>query len=117
MLSKLVKSFQYAAQGFPVAFRGRNMRIHGLAAVVVVIAGWWFQIAPFEWLVVLLLIGGIWALEMVNSALEDLADTVRDSLKLDYKATQIPRDLTAGAVLVLSVVAVICAMIIFIPKL
>lgn len=114
-VSKLVQSFGHAMEGFPVAFSDRNMKIHGLAAGIGIFAGWWFQINRLEWLVVFLLIGGIWSLEMVNSAIEELSNTVRDSLKLDRQATKKPRDLAAGAVLLMAIISVICAVIIFTP--
>lgn len=114
-VNKLLQSFGHALEGFPLAFSDRNMKIHGLAAGVVIFAGWWFQISKLEWLVVFLLIGAIWALEMVNSAIEELSNTVRDSLKLDRQATKKPRDLAAGAVLLMAIISVICAVIIFLP--
>ena len=114
-VNKLLQSFGHALEGFPLAFSDRNMKIHGLAAGVVIFAGWWFQISKPEWLVVFLLIGAIWALEMVNSAIEELSNTVRDSLKLDRQATKKPRDLAAGAVLLMAIISVICAVIILLP--
>ena len=80
-VNKLLQSFGHALEGFPLAFSDRNMKIHGLAAGVVIFAGWWFQIMVNQngwWF---LLIGAIWALEMVNSAIEELSNTVRDSLQ------------------------------------
>lgn len=114
-LIKLMKSFSYAGQGLPVAFRGRNMRIHGVAAFLVIVAGLWFGVSRSEWLIILLLIAAVWSLEMINSAIEDLANVVRDTNHLNYEATKQARDLAAGAVLVMSIIAAISAVIIFSP--
>lgn len=116
-LRKLLQSFVYAGQGIPVAFRGRNMRVHGAATIVVVGTGLWLGITRFEWLILLMFIAAVWSLEMVNTALEELANTMRDTNHLNYKATKTARDVAAGAVLVMAIIAAISAGIIFIPYL
>lgn len=114
-LSKLIKSFGYAGQGFPVAFKGRNMRVHGIAALLVILTGLWFGITRFEWLVIFIFIAAVWSLEMINTAIEDLANTMRDTNHLGYEATKKARDVAAGAVLIMALIAAICAVIIFLP--
>ncbi|MBP9781224.1 diacylglycerol kinase family protein [Candidatus Woesebacteria bacterium] len=116
-LHKLLQSFVYAGQGIPVAFKGRNMRVHGAATIVVVIAGFWLGITRFEWLIILLFVAAVWSLEMVNTALEELANTMRDTNHLNYRATKTARDVAAGAVLVMAIIAAISAGIIFLPYL
>lgn len=114
---KLVLSFGYAGKGLPAAFEGRNMRIHGIAALSVIAAGLWFGITRFEWLVILIFIAAVWSLEMVNTAIEELANVLRDTNHLSYEATKKARDLAAGAVLVTAIIAAISAVIIFLPHL
>lgn len=116
-LRKLVLSFGYAGKGLPAAFEGRNMRIHGIAALLVIAAGLWFGITRSEWLVILIFIAVVWSLEMINTAIEDLANVVRDTNHLNYEATKKARDLAAGAVLVTAIIAAISAGIIFLPYL
>ena len=116
-LRKLVLSFGYAGKGLPAAFEGRNMRIHGITALLVIAAGLWFGITRSEWLVILIFIAVVWSLEMINTAIEDLANVVRDTNHLNYEATKKARDLAAGAVLVTAIIAAISAVIIFLPYL
>ncbi len=116
-IQKVINSFSYAAQGFPVAIRGRNMRIHAIAALTVIATGLWLGIGRFEWLVILIFIAAVWSLEMVNTAVEELANTIRDADRLGFEATKKARDVAAGAVLVTAIIAVICAGIIFLPYL
>ena len=65
----LYKSFGYAFAGiFAVVTKERNMKIHCVAMVCVVIAGFVFHITPVEWCICLTLFGLVMALEMVNTA-------------------------------------------------
>ena len=67
----LYKSFGYAFAGiFAVVTKERNMKIHCVAMVCVVIAGFVFHITPVEWCICLTLFGLVMALEMVNTAVE-----------------------------------------------
>ena len=76
------------------------MKIHCVAMVCVVIAGFVFHITPVEWCICLTLFGLVMALEMVNTAVEAVVDLV-----------------TEGDVLIADIMAAIAGMIIFIPKL
>ena len=67
----LYKSFGYAFAGiFAVVTKERNMKIHCVAMVCVVIAGFVFHITPVEWCICLTLFGLVMALEMVNTAVD-----------------------------------------------
>ncbi len=114
---KLVLSFGYAGKGLPAAFEGRNMRLHGIAALSVIALGLWCGITRLEWLVILIFIAAVWSLEMINTAIEELANVLRDTNHLSYEATKKARDLAAGAVLVTAIIAAISAGIIFWPYL
>lgn len=113
----VVKSFSYAKQGLPLAFRGRNMRVHGISTICVIFANVWFGVTRTEWLITVVLVGAVWSLEMVNTSIEELANVVRDTNKLGYQATKYTRDLAAGAVLVMAAIAALCALIIYGPYL
>ena len=78
--------------------------IHAVAMVLVVAAGFVFRISPMEWIAVLIVIGMVFAAEILNSSLERTADFVkaeRDDRKRDIK------DLGAAAVLVCAIIAAI----------
>ena len=68
---KLIDSFGYAIVGIFFCLRHeRNMKIHYLAAVVVICCGFYFHITKVEWMVLLIVIGIVMSLEMVNTAVE-----------------------------------------------
>lgn len=115
-LSKFFKGFSYAGRGVLLAFEGRNMRVHGLAFLIAVAAGWYFQIAAWEWIAILLISGAVMSAEIANTALEDVCNTMRDTLHVPYEGSRAARDMAAGAVLVLAVMAAVIAGIIFIPR-
>lgn len=111
----LYKSFGYAFAGiFAVVTKERNMKIHCVAMVCVVIAGFVFHITPVEWCICLTLFGLVMALEMVNTAVEAVVDLVTKERR---PLAKLAKDAAAGAVLIASIMAAIAGMIIFIPKL
>ncbi len=113
---KVLRSFGYAGQGIVSMVTERNMQVHLMAALIVVFLGNLVRLSRDEWFIILIVIAAVFALEMVNTAVEELANIVRDELKLSYKATQRARDVAAGAVLVMAVVAAIIGTTIFLPK-
>lgn len=112
---KRAKAFTYAWQGFRALLRyEHNARIHCVAAVVTIAAGFIFHISAMEWCAIIICIGLVIAAEALNSAVEALADRITtDHDPLIGRA----KDLGATAVTLLALVAVAVGLIIFIPKL
>jgi len=110
-----LKSFQYAFNGLASAFRQEhNLWIHTLAAIAAITMGWILNISTGEWMVIILVIGGVFIAELFNSAIESLVDIV--SPELNKKAGMV-KDMAAGAVLAAALAALVSGLIIFIPKL
>lgn len=110
---RFFRSLKFAFRGIGFALRESNFKIQIVCAVFVVIAGWYFQISANEWLAVVICIGTVLCAEMLNTAIEKLADFVHP--QQNEKIGQI-KDLAAGAVLILSIISLIVACIIFLPK-
>ncbi|MDQ0161303.1 diacylglycerol kinase family protein [Aeribacillus alveayuensis] len=109
-------SFVFAWQGIISTVKSeRNFRIHLLASVLVIIAGIYFRISLLEWIILFLLIGGILALELINTAIECVVDLVMQ--KKYHPLAKTAKDVGAGAVLVYVIISVIIGILIFIPKL
>jgi diacylglycerol kinase len=115
MIRKHLLSYRYALRGMWLAFRFEpNMAIHVGAALAVVVINYWLDVTKTEWLITLILIGVVWMAEIFNTAIEKLADRVtKEQDPLIGQA----KDLAAGAVLVICIVAVVCAGIIYTPYL
>lgn len=91
----------------------QNIRFHVLAAMVVVLSGLLTGLSYEEWLIVILLIGGMMALEMVNSAIERVVDLATPGL---HPLAKQAKDMAAGAVLVFAAASAIIGLLIFLPK-
>ena len=110
----LYRSFGYAFQGiFTCVRKERNMKIHCVAAVLVVIAGVILKISAIEWCICLALFGLVMALEHVNSAVEAVVDMVTEEY---HPLAKVAKDTAAGAVLIAAIMAAIAGCIIFLPK-
>jgi diacylglycerol kinase (ATP) len=118
MIKKVFKSFPNAIRGFFICLIfEHNMKFHVLASFFITIVGLILGLTRGEWILIIACIGIVWFAEVMNTAIEDICDVVRDNLNLDYKKTKDARDLAAGAVLVISLMSAIIGGIIFIPKL
>lgn len=89
------------------------MQIHCLAALEVIAAGMMFSLAVWEWVAILLCIGGVISAECMNTAIERLADRV--SLEKNPLIKQ-AKDCGSAAVLVLAITSAAVGLIIFVPK-
>lgn len=112
-IKKFLMSFVHASRGISAGFSERNMKLHGLAAILVIILGLARELSVERWAIVLILIALVWSAELFNSSIEDLSDLVRDSENLTYEATKRTRDIAAGAVLNAVILAVVVGLIVF----
>ena len=113
-LNKNRRSYRFALKGIREASKGNNFRYQLLAAVLVTLAGFLTDLKPWEWIVVVIMIGLVLSAEAINTAIETLVDLV--SPEQNPVAGKI-KDLAAGAVLILAITSVVVALILFIPKL
>lgn len=114
-LQKRLASFRYAFNGIRVLFASQpNARIHLIAALLAVLAGWYFGISYLEWLILIGWITLVICLEAVNTALEFLTDLV--SPQFQPLAGKV-KDVAAAAVLLAAIGAVVSGVLIFLPKL
>lgn len=113
-LSKFFRSFAIGFYGICHALRTeQNMRIHGLAAIGVIVAGAAFSLATWEWIAVLLCIGLVISAECMNTAIERLADRISQEQNPLIKQA---KDCGSAAVLVLAMTSAAVGLTIFVPK-
>lgn len=113
---KFFKGFTYAWAGICTTFSERNMQFHGLATIAVLVIGGYVGLSKQELMIILMLIALVWSAEMVNTAIEELANTVQKTEGLAYSVTRRTRDIAAGSVLIIAIIAAIIGLIIFVPK-
>ncbi|MBL8852789.1 MAG: diacylglycerol kinase [Planctomycetaceae bacterium] len=110
-----LNKFRDAFVGVYLGVAGQSsFLVHGLAFLAVLVLGVVLHIAAWEWAAVLIVSGLVFTLELVNSALENLARsiTVNHDLHID-RALKI----ASAAVLAAAGVAILIGLIIFGPPL
>lgn len=113
-IRKRIKSFLFAFNGLKILMtEEHNARIHLVAAICAVIASIVFEISAFEWIAVIVAIGLVFALELMNSAIERIADFIAPEKNEKIKKI---KDLSAAGVLISAITALIVGLIVFLPK-
>ncbi|MBC3846628.1 diacylglycerol kinase family protein [Winogradskyella echinorum] len=109
-----LKSVGYAFKGMLILIKTEaSIKIQVFIAIAVTIAGFYFEISKTEWIAQLAMIGLVMSIEGINTAIEYIADFIHPEY---HKKIGLIKDISAGAVFIASIVAVIVAGIIYIPK-
>ena len=113
-LDRYYQSFLHAVDGLIYAVEEEhNIILMMLASILVLIASFFFNISKIELMLVIICIGTTFACELINSAIEacvDLETTKENPL------AKIAKDCASSASLILSMMSLVIAGIIFIPK-
>lgn len=117
---KVWREVKYS-QKFLNAFRGmyivwkttRLISVHVFSAVMVIIAGFYFNVSNIEWVVLIFAIGLVFVSESFNTAIEIDIDLTSPDYHPYARDT---KDVAAAAVLLASLVSIIIGLIIFLPK-
>ncbi len=113
-MSRLLKSFGYAGDGLLRSIKTeKNFQVHCTVAVLVIVAGFFFSLTGVEWTIIVVCIGMVLGLELVNSAIEQVCNMIQPGFSPLIK---IIKDMSAAAVLLVVVTAIVCGAIIFLPK-
>ena len=113
-LVKNFKSYHYAIRGILHVFgHENNIRYQSVAAVITIILGFSVGLNPMEWLWIILMIGLVFMAETFNTAIEKLIDHVHPQ---HHPAIGLVKDISAGAVLIISITAAVVGFILFINK-
>ena len=110
------QSFKYAFYGVHTLFKEeRNAQLYVVFGIVALLMSYWLQISAIEWIIVCSVIGLVFAMEAVNTAIESLSDYACKK-EIDPNIKKV-KDMGAAAVLFTAMVALIAGLIIFLPKL
>jgi diacylglycerol kinase (ATP) len=110
-----INSIRYAIEGIASMISNEhNSRIHIIAAVLVIILGIVFRISPGEWMALVIVIGLVFITELINSAIENLADLVDPDENPGIKRL---KDYAAASVFIAAITAIITGALVFIPYL
>ena len=110
-MKRLVESFNNAIEGFIYVLKTqRNMRIHFLLALLVIVVGVYINLSFYEIIVLCTIIALVLIAEMINTAIELAIDLMKDTY---HPLARMVKDIGAGAVLISAVNAMIVGYLIF----
>ncbi|MBF6058500.1 diacylglycerol kinase [Thiomicrorhabdus heinhorstiae] len=99
----------FALNGIKHAFKNESsFRAQLLLAVIAIVYFYWLGVTMVWWTILIMIIALILAMELLNTSIEALADHLHPEV---HPTIKIVKDLAAGAVLILSVAAVIFAVL------
>jgi len=108
-----IQALKFAFCGTAQAFKHEvHLKIHALIAVLAIGGGFYFFIEAVEWFMILTAITLVICLEMINTAVEKLCDKLAPERDQTIKFV---KDVTAGAVFVACIFAIIVGCIVFLP--
>ncbi|MBV8299146.1 MAG: diacylglycerol kinase family protein [Candidatus Eremiobacteraeota bacterium] len=108
----LLAAFGYALAGLRAAWRTqRNVRIHVVLALVVVVLGIVLRFSLLAWAVVALAIGLVLATELLNTALEAVVDLISPQ---EHPLAKRAKDVAAASVLAASLAALAAGLLVLI---
>ncbi len=111
---RFIKSIGYAWQGIKYCFTSeKNFRTEVIISLITTIAAIVFKIGVSEWLAILFCSALVLSLEIINTSIEKLSNVVTTSI---HPVIKLVKDMAAGAVLLVSIISLIIATIIFLPK-
>lgn len=114
-IQKRIKAFGYAFNGLYLSLKEDvPMRIHVLATIIVCALAAYFKVSRVEWIFLLLACTLVMGAELVNSAIERMCDVLHPEKSKQIKFI---KDVSAGAVLVFTLFAIITGGMIFYPYL
>jgi len=109
-----IKSVGFALKGALLLIRTEaSIKIQIFITLVMTAAGFYFEISSIEWILQIFAIAMVLGIEGMNTAVEKIADYIQP--EFDLKIGFI-KDISAGAVMLVSVAAVIIGLIIYLPK-
>jgi diacylglycerol kinase (ATP) len=113
-LKSRLNSFKYALTGIKNFFRSEhNAIIHLAATLVVIVLSVIYKVDKYEAITLLFAIAFVWVTELLNTAIERLADFVSPEYHPKIKFI---KDVAAAAVLIAALTAIAVGSFIFIPK-
>jgi diacylglycerol kinase (ATP) len=82
-------------------------------ALLMVIAGFYFEIDRVEWILQILAFGLVLSIEGMNTAVEKIADFIHPEF---HDRIGFIKDIAAGAVFFAAIAAIIVGLLIYVPK-
>tara|TARA_B100001057_G_C22315677_1_gene743788 strand:+ start:157 stop:537 length:381 start_codon:yes stop_codon:yes gene_type:complete len=113
-INERIRSVKFSFRGIWFLMTTENsIKVHLCIVFFITLAGFYFEINSVEWLIQTLVIGLVLVAESLNTGIEKLADFIH----IDYhKKIGFIKDVSAGASGIASIISLIIAGIIYVPK-
>ena len=110
----LIDSFNYAVNGIIYAMKTeKNLRIHYIVAILIIVVSLFFNFSRLEFLILLFAISLVIIAEMLNTAIEKTIDIITKNY---HPLARIAKDVSAGAVLIASINAIVVGYLLFFDR-
>ncbi len=107
-------TFKNARKGMRLTLKSeRNIRVHIFVAILVLLSAYYFNFSLVKFCILLLTIAAVISAEMFNSAIEFSLDAIFHNRY--SRMVGMAKDIAAGAVLVVTVSAVLVGVLLFAP--
>lgn len=114
-LRDFVRSLGWAINGLRYGLRTqRNLKIQAVCTVLAIAISLWLGMSATEWAILILILAGVMAGEMLNTALEATLDLIS---REQNPQIGLAKDVAAGAVLVWAMASLLIALCLWGPKL
>ncbi len=112
-IKRLFKSFKYASRGLFRMFKEeQNLQVQSIVAIIVLVLAVFFGIGRIEWCLIGISIILVLLSEMINSAIERVADILKPRIHEYVKEV---KDIMAAVVLLSSFLAIFIGVAVFWP--
>ena len=109
-----IKGAKYAFKGALILIRTEaSIKVQFTIALLLIIAGFYFNISSTEWILQIFAIGMVMSIEGLNTAVEEIADFIHPDF---HHKIGLIKDIAAGAVFIAAFAAGIIGLIIYLPK-
>jgi diacylglycerol kinase (ATP) len=109
-----LKSLVFAFKGaIKLITTEHSIMVQSTIAVLMIVAGFYFNISHEEWLFQTLAIGLVLSIEGLNTAVEKVADFIHPEF---HKKIGFIKDIAAGAVFFAAMTAIAIGLMIYLPK-
>lgn len=110
---KLCSSFDNAIRGVIFLLKSeQNARVHAIATILVGVTAYILEVSRIEAAILFMAVILVFAIEIINTAIEKVFDVLHPEKHNIIRAV---KDAMAGAVLISAIIAIVVALLIFLP--
>lgn len=108
------KSVGFAIKGaYKLITTEHSVMVQSSLAVLMIIAGFYFEISREEWMMQILAFGLVLSVEALNTAVEKIADFIHPEF---HNKIGFIKDIAAGGVMFAAMAAIAVGLLIYVPK-